>query len=224
MTHSSVRHYRRIRNVCLAILIALLTMTSPVTAAVVSVTGNIALETNPFPPSSDTMIFVFDEQQGVVFVESQSPLDFGSITPGTLVNSHYVQYDPESSNGGSVQGGIITFDYPIIGVVTRTNGLNKNLSDDGAGTSDSYFGLADLLGPYPTGSNPGDRGLGSPEDDLVINIGSTALEIESLQIPRSVGNNIDGFRVFTAVVPVPAAAWLFGSALCLLGWLRRQMG
>jgi hypothetical protein len=25
-----------------------------------------------------------------------------------------------------------------------------------------------------------------------------------------------------AIIPVPAAAWLFGSALCLLGWMRRR--
>jgi hypothetical protein len=29
--------------------------------------------------------------------------------------------------------------------------------------------------------------------------------------------------VTEAVVPVPAAAWLFGSALGLLGWVRRRM-
>jgi hypothetical protein len=28
--------------------------------------------------------------------------------------------------------------------------------------------------------------------------------------------------LLTTVVPIPAAAWLFGSALCLLGWLRRR--
>ena len=28
--------------------------------------------------------------------------------------------------------------------------------------------------------------------------------------------------VVTQTVPIPAAAWLFGSALALLGWMRRQ--
>ena len=31
-----------------------------------------------------------------------------------------------------------------------------------------------------------------------------------------------GFSRMTATIPIPATAWLFGSALGLLGWLRRK--
>jgi hypothetical protein len=30
------------------------------------------------------------------------------------------------------------------------------------------------------------------------------------------------FGVEVTIIPVPAAAWLFGSALALLGWIRRR--
>ena len=45
---------------------------------------------------------------------------------------------------------------------------------------------------------------------------------------RSAEENPDGtdltyqFTVQTSVIPVPAAVWLFGSALGLLGWMRRR--
>ncbi|MDJ0929196.1 MAG: hypothetical protein QNJ73_16280 [Gammaproteobacteria bacterium] len=187
--------------------------------AVVGTTGTVVLDTSPYPNPSDNEIFVFDEQQGVAFVASQN-LNFGAITPGTLVNSHYVQYDPASPSG-TVGSGSVTFNGPIIGVITSTRNLNRDLSDDGAGTSDEYFGLAGTLGPYPTGAIAADRGLGSPEDDLVINLGSNTLVIDSLQIPGNRPGNLDGFRVLT-MVPVPAAGWLFVSAVGLLGWCRHR--
>lgn len=190
--------------------------------SVISTTGTVVLETSPYPAPSDSQIFVFDEQQSVEFVSSQS-LNFGSISAGTLVNSHYVQYDPASPSA-SVGGGTITFDGVILGVVTLTAFLDQDLSADGVGTSDSYFGLSDGLGPYPTGDDASARGLGSPEDDLVINLGTNTLTIDSLGIPGgSSAGNLDGFRVFTAVVPVPAALWLFGSGLLgLVGIARRK--
>ena len=194
-------------------------------ASVISTTGTVVFESSPYPASSDSTIFVFDEQQGVSFVGSQT-LNFGVISPGTLVDSHYVQFDPTSPSG-IVGPGSITFSGIILGVVTSTSFLDQDLSADGAGTSDSYFGLFDSLGAYPTGDDPSARGLGSPEDDLNVNIGTFVLDIASLEIPSgSSAGNIDGFRVYTAVatVPVPAAAWLFGSGLLgLIGLAKRKV-
>ncbi len=47
-------------------------------------------------------------------------------------------------------------------------------------------------------------------------------------VPGGTGTASDGFSVDLqfepfAVVPVPAAAWLFGSALGVMGWLRRKV-
>ena len=203
---------------CLALLTIICGTAS---ATVVSTTGTVTLDNSPFPPASDTEIFVFDEQQGVAFVPSQS-LNFGSITAGTLVNSHYVQFDPVTPSF-TVGSGSITFDGPILGVVTATALLDQDLSADGAGTSDSYFGLAGTLGLYPTGMDPSARGLGSPEDDLIIVIGSNTLNIDSLEIPSGPSaGNLDGFRVFTAVIPLPGAVWLFGAALISLFSIRAR--
>ncbi len=46
---------------------------------------------------------------------------------------------------------------------------------------------------------------------------------DSLLLTIQTGNNsIYEIALTTAVVPVPAAVWLFGSALGLLGWMRRR--
>ena len=36
------------------------------------------------------------------------------------------------------------------------------------------------------------------------------------------GCDVEGWALFTPVVPVPAAVWLFGSALGVMGWMRRK--
>ena len=187
-------------------------------AAVASVSGTVSIENNPFPPEADGQIFVFDEQQGVSFVSTQ-PLDFGNIAAGTLVNSHYVQFDPASPIG-FVGIGSITFTGRIIGVITTTSNLNADLNPDVAANSDTYFGLQGALGLYPTGAIPGSRGLGSPEDDLVVVIGSFTLTIDSLEIPAGSPGNLDGFRVLTAV-PLPPTLVLLIFGLLAVTTSRR---
>ena len=186
----------------------------PADAAVVSTSGSISFEASPYPSASDTEIFVFDEQQSVAFVASQ-PLDFGGVSAGTLVNSHYLQFDPASTSTVAVGMGTVTFDAPILAVITTTAFLNADLSPDVSASSDQYFGLEDTLGPYFEGG-PGTarfRGLGSPQDDLEITIGSDTLVILSLEVP--VAGAIDGIRVLTAI-PEPATALLvLGGGLAL---------
>jgi len=183
-------------------------------AAVTGTSGSVTFTGSPYPAPSDSAAFVFDEQQDVAFVATQ-PLNFGAILPGTRVNSHYIQFDTIAAQGG-IGVGSVTFDGPVIGVATSTANLTADLTPDAAGTSDDYFGLAGSLGAYPSGANPIHRGLGSPDDDLIIVIGSHTLGIDSLEIADN--HQVDGIRVFT-LVPEPMSAALLGVAGLML--LRR---
>lgn len=199
-------------RILLALVFTLLAANA--SAAIVATTGTVAVETTPYPPQDDDTVWVYQEKQAVPFVDTQ-PLDFGSIAPGTLVDSHYVQYDPLTPVH-SVGSGSITFDGPVLGVITLTANLNADLSPAAAATSDEYFGLATTLGAYPTGADPLARGLGSPEDDLVITIGSPTLLIDSLEIPVCCGGNLDGFRVLTeSVDPVSTDSRSWGAVKSL---------
>lgn len=188
-------------------------------AAIIGTTGTVVSTATPYPPPSDSQIFVFDELQGVAFVGTQ-PLDFGAIAPGTLVNSHYLQFDPASSTG-FVGSGTVTFDGPIVGVITSTANLIANLSPDVIGTSDTYFGLETTLGPYPAGA-PGTeqfRGLGSPLDNLTVTLGSNTLVITSFDVPTA--GALDGVRILT-LVPEPSLFWLLAAALGVANARRRR--
>lgn len=188
-----------------------------VDAGVLGTSGTVILATSPFPAPHDDHIFVFDERRAIPFVATQS-LDFGIIEAGTLVDSHYVQYDPAAPTG-LVGGGDIVFDGPVLGVITSTAHFDADLAPAVAAAGDSYFGLADVIGPYPTGADPSARGLGSPEDDLVFALGQNALTIESLEVP--VRGNIDAIRVFTrTAIPVPSSSALLVTAL--LAHVRRR--
>lgn len=189
-------------------------------ATIIGVTGTVVVEPVPFPGPSDTEIFVFNEQQAVPFVSTQ-PLDFGTIAPGTLVNSHYLQFNPASPTG-SVGPGTVTFDRPLVGVITSTENLTADLKPDVSGTSDTYFGLELLLGPYPAGA-PGTeqfRGLGSPLDNLTITLGSNTLVIDSFDVPTP--GALDGVRILTTAVPEPCAGVFLIAALISLAVVRRR--
>ena len=190
-------------------------------AKIVSVSGTVVLEPTPYPGPSDTEILVFDEQQAVSFVDTQ-PLDFGNIAPGTLVNSHYLQFDPENPLG-SVGLGSVTFDGPILGVVTLTANLTADLNPDVSGTSDTYFGLELTLGPYPAGI-PGTeqfRGLGSPLDSLTVTLGSNTLVVESFDV--NTPGALDAVRILTAV-PEPSTfvIWVLSLATISLASDRHR--
>lgn len=57
-----------------------------------------------------------------------------------------------------------------------------------------------------------------------ITLGETEISIEILDLADAGGGSLTADTVSTTVnvVPVPAAAWLFGSALGLLGWMKRR--
>jgi hypothetical protein len=58
-------------------------------------------------------------------------------------------------------------------------------------------------------------------ESFCTNVGcsSAANEITN---PGETRETVSGYLVSKSVVPVPAAVWLFGSALAFLGWIRRK--
>jgi len=194
-------------------VLALALVSGVANASIIATSGTVVLDTSPYPAASDTEIFAFDEQQSVAFVATQV-LDFGSIAPGTLVNSHYVQYNSAAATG-TVGPGTVTFDGVILGVITTTANLIADLSPDVLASSDTYFGLEATLGAYPDGA-PGTeafRGLGSPLDNLTINLGTNTLIISGLQIETP--GALDGFRILTAV-PEPGTGSLVALGMIAL--------
>jgi len=204
----------------LAVLALSYAVSGIASASIIGVSGTLVVETSPYPSASDTEVFAFDEQQSVAFVATQA-LDFGSIAPGTLVNSHYIQYNSATATG-TVGAGSVQFDGVILGVITTTENLTLDLSPDVSASSDTYFGLESTLGAYPAGA-PGTeqfRGLGSPLDNLVINLGTDTLIISGLQIETP--GALDGIRVLTAV-PEPGTVSLVGLGLIGLAAARRTV-
>ncbi len=66
------------------------------------------------------------------------------------------------------------------------------------------------------------NGIGNACDGISVveNVGSTLVITE--QSEYLIASGAGGYVFTFTVVPVPAAVWLFGSALGLLGWLRRK--
>jgi len=58
------------------------------------------------------------------------------------------------------------------------------------------------------------------DGSLVLNAGTYDFRIEVLGATPQIGSS--GFFRATSIVPIPAAVWLFGSALAGLGWMRRK--
>ena len=66
---------------------------------------------------------------------------------------------------------------------------------------------------------------GAPRDISAYNFSSAVFDGTTLTVGTgiAVGSAGGEAMVFTTTIPVPAAVWLFGSALGLLGWVRRRV-
>jgi hypothetical protein len=67
--------------------------------------------------------------------------------------------------------------------------------------------------------------LSSPFIFLTVNFDSAWADLDYVEFSSDNGLSptaIDNIAITTTAVPVPAAVWLFGSALAGLGWMRRK--
>lgn len=128
----------------------------------------------------------------------------GDIAAGTTVNSYFIHFDPES--GGPTVEGSITFETPVLGIITGNWGASNFLGGYGDG-------LGALQGPQldPTAPNA---------DLLVLSEDMRTVSWDFL----SGGTNVDQLRIITQSVPEPASGLLLVLASVGLLLPRRQRG
>lgn len=181
-----------------------------------SIVGGTVTEITPpsavFNDSYLTDVLVgYDEQQGYTLTSNLS-VDFlaatssaGIVSAGTTLDSHYFFLDPVSFL--IEDSWTIDFDKPILAVITSTDLV---FASDFLGATGTTY-----PGPFEK------RGL---ENCDVCVDAVTLLDADTLSVSLHVTEPGDWFRVVTAAspVPVPAAAWLFGSGLLGLVTVARR--
>lgn len=181
-----------------------------------SIVGGTVTEISP-PPAvfndsylTDALVG-YDEKQGYtlasglsvdLLASTSSP---GMVSAGTTLDSHYFFLDPVSFL--IEDSWTIVFDKPVLAIITSTDLVFAS----------DYLGAAGTIYPGPFEK----RGL---ENCDVCVDEVTLLDAYTLQVSLHVTEPGDWFRVVTAAspVPVPAAAWLFGSGLLGLVAVARR--
>lgn len=184
----------------------------------------------PITPSVDDIVsltLTFDpEAVGPVQFPDPGNTDIAFYTGGVTNATITVGNVTLESTGGFGQGGIIVTPLEFDEIENATRQL--------IGVWDGYGFTAGALGPPGSSTRWG------------LNLAFVDGDIETVAPPESIpfldqfagagigfrsfdtSSSPEVFDSFTALlidvqpVPVPAAVWLFGSALALLGWLRRR--
>ena len=158
---------------------------------------------NPFSPAGSSVC------SSGVHDDGTPPIACGgtATSDGTNVSASGMQWDFDNANADFIYTG---------GEWNTTVGTGTTVTKSAESCTD-ILGTAcsGLLGTWATGT-PG------PLNNVDVVEGGGALTItvtEEFAIAGTTSGNIFQF----AVVPVPAAVWLFGSALGLLGFVRRRM-
>jgi hypothetical protein len=125
-----------------------------------------------------------------------------TLTAGTLVDVYYAYFDPAGTQNGT---GSVTFDTPVLGIVSYTPRLQ--FSD--------FLRVAGV--PYP--ANPAFNARGFEDSEWV----QLSADRMTLTFFGNASNPGDQFRIFAAPVPEPSTWMMFaGGMLMLLAAAKRR--
>jgi hypothetical protein len=145
------------------------------------------------------------------------PFTPGTLEAGLAVDSFLMHYNPSPESQPAVVTGSITFDTPILGIITGNDpawwvdpGKSQlTLSDPIVGNPTTLYGTV-------LGREIFDQ-VGAP--DIV----TLSADYRTVSFQSSVDGMFDEFRIITAVaVPEPTTLWLFALGLPGVGLLRRR--
>lgn len=131
---------------------------------------------------------------------------------GTVAPGRYDSFIVHADKSGKkvIFSGSITFDTDIIGIIFKTQTLS---------TTDFLLGAIGTN--YADATNKHGIELRGANNWFSISTDRRTLEFQSV-----VTRNMDELRILTntsaTAVPLPASIWMFGSALCLLTWIKRR--
>ena len=152
-------------------------------------------------------LFGFDESQNILLASALN-MDIGAaVAAGTQVASHYIFFDPATTNPPSHIVGTVDFDSDVLGIITSTGLLLA--SDILANTGVNYL-------------NPGLRGLEA--GDSVTISGTRQITFDTFA--SSPGDYVRVITAFSpgATVPEPASIALTLAALAGVAAARRRRG
>lgn len=130
----------------------------------------------------------------------------GDLAAGTY-NSYFLHADKQGEVTQTYDGSI-TFDQAIVGLIFKQTELCLTDPIFGVATT-TYGGCGDV------------RRMELEPDNGVDNWLRISADGKTLEFSTNVPHDYDNIRILTAV-PVPAAVWLFGSALLGLGVVKRK--
>ena len=144
-------------------------------------------------------------------VTKTTPGPNGTLGAGTY-SSYFLHMESDVSTGGNqTYFGSITFSQEIAGLI-----YNRFENCD----SHDVFGAAVTTYPGAGADACGEVqnfDFARPADNWI----TLSADRKTLTFSQYTPHDLDQIRILT-VVPVPAAVWLFGSALGVLGWIRSK--